>query len=372
MSLKCLMIGNIKELSGWSLQLHNHALALDSAGVDLTLRNINIINNTNPDLHPRVQELLRKDCANPDIIILNTLPNYYEKTGRAKSVGYFVCETSNFRASDWASRMNLMDINICPCYHNKVAAIDSGVKTKLEIVPECVDISKYEKEYPTHPIREQHKDKFLFLTVAEWTTRKNIDAIVKAFHLEFSPAEPVELVIKTTPAGMQNPQVEINAKLEAIKQGLKLYNSTDRYKRENVICGFLSETDMCSLMQSVDCLVNASRGEAFCIPVMDAFGFGKTVVSPDHSGLDYVNDKNAFVVDSIEQPCFGAMDTLPDLYVGTEYWREVRLQALRAHMRSAYEKRSLATKKIQAGRETVKKYSLENVGQIYRKVLEKL
>jgi glycosyltransferase involved in cell wall biosynthesis len=370
--MRVLYISNFKNLSGWSTQAVNHILALDSAGVEVVPRHFNLLNNLNQDLPERVKELEKADDSHPDVIIFNTLPTYYEKTGRSKCVGYYVVETSNFRASGWASHMKLMDALACPCYHNKQAAVDSGVKEKIHIVPECVDTSRYTRTYPTHQIRKNNPDKFIFLCVAEWTKRKNIEAVIRAFHTEFSPTEPVELVIKTTPTGMQRPESDINGRLESIKRGLKLYNNVDRYKRENVICGFLSETDMASLMQSSDCLVNASRGEAFCIPVVDAMGFGKVVISPDHTGLDYVNEKNAYVVDSIEQPCFEANDTLPELYTSDEYWHEVRLQALRAHMRSAFEKRTLNLKKIQQARKDVQEFSIENIGKVYKHTLEKI
>lgn len=370
--MKILMIGNIKELSGWSLQLHNHALALDLAGVDVAVRNINILNNENPDLHVRVRELLKKDISRPDVIVQNVLPHMLEYTSKAKCVAYCVTETSNFRNTNWTSRLNLMDNIFVPCYSNKVACLDSGVIKPIDVVPECIDTDRYSRDYPIHPIRNNLKDKFIFLCIAEWTVRKNIEAIVKAFHTEFAVSEPVELVIKTTPVGMSNPQNEINERLENIKRGLKLYNSTDRYKRENVICGFLSEQDLSSLYKSCDAFVNASRAEAFCIPVMDALGFGLPVVSSAHSGLDYLTDKNAFIVDHYEQPCFNALDTLADLYSGREYWWEARQQSLQAQMRAAYEKRTLALKRVQAGRETIKDYSLERVGQIYKKELEKI
>lgn len=370
--MKVLHISNVCNLSGWSKQAENHILALDAVGIDVAARHINLLNNQNDNLPTRVKELLRKDCTNPDIIILNTLPSLYERSGRAKTVGYYVVETNNFRSTEWASRINLLNAGLVPCYHNKLASIDSGVTVPLHIVPEAVDTSWYTKDYTVHSVRENLKDKFIFLTIGEFTVRKNIEATVRAFHLEFSPSEPVELVIKTTPVGMSNPQVEINQRLDNIKQGLKLYNEVSRYKKENVICGFLGEAEMGSLYKSVDAYVSSSRAEAFCIPVVDAMGFGKVVVSPDHTGLDYINDRNAYVVKTHEQSCFGALDTLPELYTGAEQWHEVSIFQLRLAMRQAFEHRANNLKKTQQARKDVEKFSLTNVGKLYKYVLEKL
>lgn len=371
--MKVLILGNYHEgPNGWAIQLTNHILALDLAGIQVIPRRVNVTGQINHDIHPRILELEKQDCKNPDIIIQNVLPSMLEKTGLSKCVSYFVCETSNFRSTNWASRLNLMDHVLVPCYSNKQSCLGSGVTKPITIVPECVDTSRYVRDYPEHPLRKQLKDKFIFLCVAEWTQRKNIDAILRAFHTEFSPSEPVELVIKTTPVGMQNPQQDINNRLEAIKKGLKLYNDTGRYKRENVICGFLSEQDLASLYKSCDAYVNASRAEAFSIPTMDALGFGVPVVSPCHTGLDYLNDKNAFVVDYHYDNCFDALDALPDLYSARERWWNTSVASLCEQMRNVYSKQSLAKKKVQAGREKVKQYSIEVVGQKYKEVLERI
>lgn len=371
--MRVLFISNHSQLSGWSTQACNHILALDSVGVDVYPKNINIINNQNPDLHPRIKELEKKSCRKPDIIVQNVLPHMLEYTSGAKCVSYCVMETTNFRNTNWTSRLNLMDVIFTSCYSNKQAYLESGVTKPVAIIPECIDTSRYSKGYPEHPISLQLAGKFIFLAVGEFTQRKNIEAILRAFHTEFSPSEPVELVIKTTPVGMSNPQADINSRLEAVKKGLKLYNDIGRYKRENVICGFLSEDDMISLHQSVDCFVSASHGEAFCIPAAISMACGKVCIVPNYGGFQqYCSERNSFLVSGVEDYCYQCNDTLPDLYTAGEKYFYPSIDSLRQQMRNAFSKRGLSLQKQQQAKKDIEAFNIENVGKLYKKELERL
>ncbi len=370
--MKVLHISNVKNLSGWSKQAENHLLALHSAGIDVSARHINILNNENKDLHPIVQDLLKRDCKNPDIVILNTLPPLYERQNSAKYCGYYVCETSNFKASGWSRNINLMDQALVPCFSNKQSSIDSGVTIPIHVVPQAVDLDKLKIVREPHSVRANNLDQFIFYTISELSKRKNIEAILKAFHTEFSPAEPVQLLLKLTPVGLDNPNQRITDMINNIKEGLKLYKNLNRYKREFVLCEFSSEEDVYKIHQSCDCYVTTSRGEAFNIPLAEAMASGKIIVSPNHTGMDYINDKNAYVVNTYPQSCFGAVDTLRELYTSNETWREIDVYSLAKNMRSAYEKKDLSLRKQQQAKKDIQKYSFESVGQIYKKTLEEI
>lgn len=368
------MIGNWHEgPNGWAMQLCNHILSLDKAGVTVVPRRLNITGIVNKDISPRILELEQNDSSGIDLIILNTLPSLYERNYKKKTVGYYVCETSHFRQTDWAKKINLMDAALVPCFFNKESSLTSGVKVPIHIVPQAIDLEKTTKNYSTTQVRQQNPDKFIFYTISEWTTRKNVDAIVKAFHLAFSPREPVELLIKTTPVGLgDNPQQTLSDKIDSIKRGLKLYENLNQYKRENVICGFSSDEEICSIHQSGDCFVTASRAEAFNIPLAEALAFGKIIIAPFHGGMDYITEKNSYMVDTFPQNCFGAGDSIPDIYVGSELWNEVNIPHLVQRMREAFTKKDLNRRKVEQCRKDSQQFSYENVGNIYKKTLEKL
>ncbi len=364
--MKVLVIGNWRENSGWSQGCRNLILSLDTIpDVEVVPRNINILNNQG-EIPERIKELESRSDKNPDVIIQAVLPNMLERNNRIKkNIAFCMFESSNFINSGWAKRINMMQTLVVPCWYNKQAALKSNVEIDTQVVPLATDIKKYSQTYPVHRIREVFKEDYIFYAVGEWTTRKNMEAIVKAFALEFHRDEPVELFIKT------NPGVDINRKLEDCKNELRIYGDMRNYRKEIVLAEFTNEESINSIHQSADCYISSSHGEAWNIPAMDALGFGKSVIAPRYGGfLEYLNDKNSWLVDGISDNIWRAPDSgYPDIYTSDEEWFYPSISSLRANMRSAYSKRDLAKKKSQQGKIDINKFSFENVSKIFQKVL---
>ena len=77
------------------------------------------------------------------------------------------------------------------------AARDSGVRTPMKEFPVPCDTSKYERTgFHVNTFAELSNERFRFYFIGEIKQRKNIQALLQAFHLEFRVAEPVDLVIK--------------------------------------------------------------------------------------------------------------------------------------------------------------------------------
>ena len=368
------MIGNYHEMNGWGYQLLNHILALDTTGVTVIPRRLNITNAVNPDLPERLKELEANNDSNPDVVIQNVLPHMLEYSGRiGRNICYYVCETTDFKASGWSSKINLMDEAWVPCYFNKKASLDSGVQIPINVVHQAVNTSKFNQTYDIHKVREIVRDDFIFYTISEFTSRKNVEAIIKAFHLEFNLSEPVQLLIKTTPVGLgDNPMQAVTNKIEKVKRGLRIYPDPHSFKREFTVCGFANDAEVNSIHQSCDCFVSASHGEAWCQPAIDALGFGKVVIAPNWGGFtEYLTEKNSYVVGGSEDHTFENYDSLPSLYTGREKYFNISVSKLRQAMRDAYEKRDLNKKKIEQGKKDVQKFSYVEIGKKMKGLLEK-
>lgn len=64
-----------------------------------------------------------------------------------------------------------------------------------------------------------------------------------------------------------------------------------------VIHGFLEAPDYERLIEGTSFVVNTSRGEGQCLPLMEFMSAGVPAIAPDHTAMaEYVNDRNAFVV----------------------------------------------------------------------------
>jgi glycosyltransferase involved in cell wall biosynthesis len=335
MSKKVLYIGNFLESTGWGLAAQDYILALDSVGIDVVPRPI-CMGGAKAEVPQRILDLMEKSAEGCEVVIQNVLPHLLRYDGAYKnySLGFFECD--NLAGNSWRDGLNLMDGCIVPTQHNKQTLLNSRVEKPIHVIPCPTDITKYERDYERLP--DFPANKFHFYTVGEFTKRKNIPALLRAFHTEFAPYENVELVIKTTPAGLRNPQEEIGKVLHDIKVGLKLHADVSAYRQEKVICDNWSDELMSRLHQSCDCFVSTSFGEGVCRPAVDAMGYGNIAIAPNHTAFpSYIRPyKNSLLYESFKEDCLGAMDTFADLQTSRQQWYYPRVADLREKMRYAF------------------------------------
>lgn len=361
--MKILYIGNYKDGTGWANACINNILALDAVGLEVVPRPITF-NDSAGSCPERVLELEKNSEAGCDICIQHTLPHLYSYNSKFKNIGFLATETSNFIESSWQHHCNLMDEIWVPTASCRRACINSGVKVPVKIAPHSLDISKCNAvKYLNQGSKiDSLMDTFNFAFVGEFVERKNIQALVKAFHMEFDIDEPVNLYIKTSQQTLDYVQNYFNQ----IKQGLKIRK---RYKEEVVICGQLSEDDYMSVLAQCHSFVMPSRGEGFCIPALEAMAMGIPVIYTEGTGMDdFCSGKR---VRSSEVPCFGAMSTIDYLYTANEKWNEIDLEALMFAMRESFMKwkTGLATEESHTALEQAKNYSHKEIGIVLKEIL---
>lgn len=373
--MKVLYINNYYDGTGWAKQGIDSILALDAVGVDVVPRAIKL-NGITTQIPERIKELESKSDKNPDVVIQNVLPDFARYYGCIKkNIIYYQTETGSFK-NGWSHEINMMDEAWVFCKYGLEAAKLSGVQVPVKIVPMPIDLNKFNTEYPNSPLNIRHEigdDAFVFYTISEFTTRKNIETLLRAYHSEFAVEEPVHLLIKTTDAGYgPNIQSHIFNTIDKVKRDLRIYKDSSKYKKELIICGHISPEELYALHKTCNAFVTASRGEGWCMPCFDAMGFGKIIVAPRHSAfVEYLNDKNSYLVDAYEDYCYGATDTIPGLYSANDTWFEIPVKNLRKAMRNAYEQRKgSGQKKAEQAKIDVQKFSYKNVGNIMKGLLQ--
>lgn len=374
---KVLYISNYKNSStGWGRFAINQILSLDRAGINVVPRPLNLTGN-NFDIPERVKELEAKSDDSPDVIIQNTLPHLYQYSQipnkKIVNIGYSLFETANnFKTSGWVNRINLMDQLWVSSEQNKEVARNTGVKVPINVVNMGFDFDYLRSNFETFPIfkNEKHlRDSYKFLWVGELTARKNLQSCMIAFHSEFDVSENVELVVKTTDKG-GNFREDMNTFLTNVKLGMKLYNDTSTYKKENIFCDYVSDHDFHRLINSCDCFVSTSKAEGFCIPAAVSILLGKQTILPKHTGfLEYSTEHNSYEVDCYKTPYFGITESYMDLYSSREYCYETDIISLKKQMRKAYEERNQIINKRER-LEELSYLSMEKVGEKMRGILE--
>ena len=325
--MKVLYIGNYKDGTGWANACLNNILALDGAGVDVAPRAITF--EAQQQNYPqRIKDLEANSTNGCDICIQHTLPHLYSYDSRYKNIGYLAVETSHFKDTGWQYYANLMDEIWVPSNATKEACILSGVKKPVKVAPHSLDLSKYKRNNSGNQIQELQST-FNFAFVGEFIERKNLQVLVKAFNMEFDFHEPVNLFIKTSKISIDNIQKYIND----IKNGLKIRG---KYKEQIIVTGRLEDLDYISVLGQCHSFVAPSRGEAFCIPALEAMALGMPVIHTAQSGMDDFCVGEAVL--SRTEPCFGTVSTLSNLDTARSDWKEIDLKELCRAMRKAYQK----------------------------------
>ena len=280
-----------------------------------------------------------------------------------KNIGLFCCETSHFNNCLWPDKLNTMDEIWVTNKYAKKSCINSHVKKPIKIVGIPIDTGKFEQSYEKLNIQRDH---FIFYFIGEMVRRKNLAALIKAFHLEFDCEESVSLVIKSHVPGLLPNESKQRVKefCTEIKKGLKLYQNIEQYKSEYIISDNITDEQIMQLHYSCDCFVMPSYGEAWCIPAMEAMGMGKTPIVTRNTGMtSFVSDVTGWWVNSRYEPVFGASDTFGDLYVANETWLSINILELRSTMREAYSNSKLRKQKSDAGAGKVYDFSYTKIGQ---------
>ena len=292
-----------------------------------------------------------------------------------KNIALYATETSNFKQSSWARKINTMDEAWVINNQMKQASLDSGVDVPIKIIPHASDFSKFEMRHKKIEIPNSEGN-FIFYTIADFNRRKNIEAIVRSFHSEFSKNEPVSLLIKTGSEGMNSDTcaASMQSICNEIKEELKIFPDTDSYKEDLIITDYLSEKDIERIHQTCDCFITSSYGEAWCIPAFDAMGFGNTPICSNTGGMaDFLKEGGGVLVSGRMEPVTGMLNTIPDMFTAKENWFSIDENELKASMRNIYEMHknsdpSYSEMKRQ-GLKSAYEYSHEKIGTLIKEAL---
>ena len=369
--MKVLYIANYKDGTGWGNAAIDYILAMDSAGLDVTCRSITF-NQANVEIPARIIELENKPNKDIDVCIQHTLPHMYDYNGSFKNIAIYYTETSNFNQTNWTKKINSMD-EAWVCNNSMVeSSRNSGVTVPIKVIPQPCNTEKYNQKYKEIEIPNAN-GKFVFYFIGELIRRKNITSLLKAFHLEFSPEEPVELLLKCHKTGLNEEECgnQLKELCNTVKDNLKLYTDRENYKKELITTGRLDDSSLMALHEACHCFVMPSFGEAWCLPAFDAMAMGNAPICNAVGGpLDYLSHGGGVLVEGAIEPVFGMTETFNDLYTGRENWKNVNILELQKQMRIAYENwKKDDTTVGERGKEVADHYRYERIGNIIKETL---
>lgn len=361
--MKVLFVGPYRDNTGYAHTHINMARAMRAANIDVVLRPTKL-NNYQPKLPEDILELESKSSSNCNVVIQHILPSMMEYNGRfEQNIAMFPWETSSIKRSVWPIHLEFMDKAITFCTHS-YAAIQKYCSTYK--CPQAIDTDIFLQNYD-RPNGLPETDSFKFYFIGEMRQRKNISALIKAFHTTFEPWENVDLVIKTYLPGT-HPEVGREKVLhlcKEVKANLNIYSNIDYYKKEIVLTQDYTDSEISALHYNCDCFVCPSFGEGWSIPTLEAMGFGKTPIVGNLGGMTEFIDRNTgYVCEAQRTPVYGMnASSIDGLYTGHEEWNEINISEMGQYMRYAFNNDKIHEVKRLNGINRVLNYSYSKVGK---------
>jgi glycosyltransferase involved in cell wall biosynthesis len=326
--MKVLYIGNWNDGTGWGNAGLNNILAMDAVGINVVPRSITF-NGSHETTHPRIYELEGQKTAGSTVCIQHVLPPLYTYRGGMKNVGYCALETLDLRSSGWNHYMKIMDQIWVPNKASEQSCKNAGIKN-VKIIPHAIDLMEIANYKKTIQMKEL-RDTFNFMFVGEFTERKNISALLKAYYLAFNQdLDNVNLFLKINgPTSNQALNIKIYEELDA---GVKAQLGLKNYCNVSVMFDYVERNDLLSLMDQCHVFVCTSHGEACCIPAMEAMALGKPCIWTAGIGIDdYGIGKS---IGSRLESCSNIGSPLPGIYKGTDRWLSIDVAELAAEMQN--------------------------------------
>lgn len=370
--MKILYIGNYGDGTGWGNAALHNIIAMNRCGIDVVPRRVSYAQNQ-VDIPEEVAALEQKSLAGIDAYVQHTLPTdfMYSTYNKVKPICMFETENVSFRNSTWAKYINMFENIWIPNKIMKDHIWYSGVDKvgkKIHCVPHCIDTDIY-KNFQSVEQNIFPEKSYNFCFVGEMNKRKNISAIIKAFHLAFHPAENVNLFFKLSGGGFSSNDDGLKFFYSLHDQITSSMKIRKKYKSPYVMFGRLSQESLLSYMSQCHCFVSASYGEAWCIPALEAMALGLDLIYTEKTGLSqFACPETSSACQSREVACFDALDTLPELSSSRDTWMEIDISDLASLMRKHYELRNFTdkTKTIASAME----FNYENTGIAVRRSLD--
>ena len=181
-----------------------------------------------------------------------------------------------------------------------------------------------------------------FYAIGKWEPRKNYDALIGAFLLEFSPRERVSLFIKTHGYGRWEnyPTLEESVSKWLLDPAVRAQGWTpERFERRvRIVTRMLPEEKIAKLHADNNIYVSCSHGEGWDMPAFDARCAGNRLVYTGWSGpAEFAGPLDTRIwIDGMQPSDYGAMEPAHHGY-GWEpnaQWAATPVNWLRVAMRA--------------------------------------
>lgn len=225
-----------------------------------------------------------------DVSLQVTIPNEFQRIAPV-NIGYTAGIETNKIAPQWIEKSAQMDRLIVISNHAKHGFDNTeyvfkhpqtGQDVKIKNQVPVTAVNYYFREIEKEELSLELETSFNFLTVVQWSTRKNLETTLNAFLEEFKDEEDVGLVLKISLAKNNvADRMACKTRLEQV-----LASHPDRKCKVYLLHGELSDREMYGLYshEKIKAMVSTTHGEGFGFPLFEAAGNGLPLAAPGWSG----------------------------------------------------------------------------------------
>jgi glycosyltransferase involved in cell wall biosynthesis len=253
------------------------------------------------DIQTYLKEFEEEDDVKEKINFIHLTPEYISKTIETKSLNILntVYETTRF-PEEWKDFTKSVDKIAVPCTWNQ-EIFKNALNRKIYLLPHLSQFNGIPVDYTkTMELFNVNKSTFMFLTVATWERRKNLEQLVHSFCKAFSSKDDVVLFVKTSKNNIASRRTKwnLNKYLETTDITIKrLLRFKVNHPRIILINDVLSEYEMQALYSRADAYVTLTHGEGWGFGCYESAWYGKPIIATGFGGyLDYLKTDNSYLV----------------------------------------------------------------------------
>jgi len=342
------------------------------------------------ELTPEEQTLfakLQSKTRPPQVRIQFETPEWFDPREGVVNIGFTQWETTRIPDDDingnarynWVKQMNRMDMMWSSCNLALKAFKDSGVTTPAYLVQGPMDTDLYRPGHEELPLEgivyrqdeyvPRSKRPMVVGMMAQWQERKNVEAFLYTMLSRFTKDEVI-ILVKLNGTVMDDHQARIiEERLNQVRGWVKNPNGPDIV----AITQKLTDLQIAQWFNSVDVICNTSRGEGFCMPLVQGMASECFPISCGFSApADYIQDVgaiyegdpafetgNGFLVDYTLEPCMGVSGSA--WYTYKQDWAHVDCADLAQKVRIALEVRKNKPELWNQITQNARSYVIENM-----------
>jgi len=363
-------LGPILDMSGYASAARGYIRACMAAGIKLQAkdrsRSINLQNKGMGEDVLAMYEAVKDTVVAADCpAVQHQVPDAFFRDNRTKkSIGYTIFEMTRI-PKVWVEPCNRMAEIWTGSEYSREAFVKSGVQVPVHVLPHALDLEAYSPVGPRWDI--ENRRSFAFLSVFDFTARKDWKSLLRAYWTAFSKDDDVCLILKCYFGDFSDEsRKDIIRRIAKYRKSVKLEGRAPLLMYNHDI----ESKDMPSLYRAADCYVGISR-EGFGLSYAEAMACGLPCIGPEVGGTrQYMDKENSFLIKyEKDEPIDREVVGMFPIFEGLN-WSKHSWEHLSQLMREAVEDEERRKKVAANGLEDVRKLlSYEAIGDTIKKLL---